>query len=62
MKSRRMRWVGHVVDIGKKCNTYRVWMEKPEGKRPPEELGTEGKLEHMITGLKELENEGVDWV
>jgi hypothetical protein len=36
--------------------------EKPEGKRPPEELGTEGKVEHMITGLKELEHKGVDWV
>ena len=37
-------------------------MEKPEGKRPPEELGIEGKLVHMITGLKEAEHEGVDWV
>jgi hypothetical protein len=37
-------------------------MEKPEAKRPREELGIEGKLVHMITGLKEVEHEHVDWV
>jgi hypothetical protein len=30
MKSRRMRWMGHMTSIGEKRNTYRILMEKPE--------------------------------
>jgi hypothetical protein len=33
IKSRRMRWVGHVARIGKR-NTYRLLVGKPEGRRP----------------------------
>jgi hypothetical protein len=29
-----MRWAGHVARMGEKRNTYRLFMEKPEGKRP----------------------------
>jgi hypothetical protein len=32
IKSRRMRWVGHVACMGRKV--YRVWTGKPEGRRP----------------------------
>jgi hypothetical protein len=34
MKSRRMRWVGHVARMGEKRNVYRLLLGKPEGKRP----------------------------
>jgi hypothetical protein len=34
MKSRRMRWAGHVVRIGKRRNEYRILVGKLEGKRP----------------------------
>jgi hypothetical protein len=34
MKSRRMRWAGHVARIGEKRNAYRLLVGKPEGKRP----------------------------
>jgi hypothetical protein len=34
IKSRRMRWVGHVACMGKDSNVYKVLMGKPEGKRP----------------------------
>jgi hypothetical protein len=37
IKSRRMRWAGHVARMGAKRNAYRILMGKPEGKRP---LGT----------------------
>jgi hypothetical protein len=33
-KSRRMRWVGQVARMGEKRNAYRVWLGKPEGKKP----------------------------
>jgi hypothetical protein len=36
IKSRRMRWAGHVARMGEERNVYRVLMGKPEGKRPLE--------------------------
>jgi hypothetical protein len=33
IKSRRMRWAGHVAQMGEKRNAYRLLVEKPEGKR-----------------------------
>jgi hypothetical protein len=32
--SRRIRFVGHVAQVGRKRNAYWVLMGKPEGKRP----------------------------
>jgi hypothetical protein len=32
IKSRRMKWEGHVARIGEKRNTYRLLVRKPEGK------------------------------
>jgi hypothetical protein len=34
IKSRTMRWAGHVARMGKERNVYRVLVGKPEGKRP----------------------------
>jgi hypothetical protein len=34
IKSRRMRWAGHVACMGEGRNVYRVLVGKPEGKRP----------------------------
>jgi len=34
IKSRRMRWVGHVAPMGERRDLYRVLMGKPKGKRP----------------------------
>jgi hypothetical protein len=36
IKSRRMRWAGHVVHMGEGRNLYGVLMGKPKGKRPLE--------------------------
>jgi hypothetical protein len=36
IKSRRLRWAGHVARMGKKRNAYRILVGKPEGKRPLE--------------------------
>jgi hypothetical protein len=34
IKSRRMRWEGHVAQMGEKRNAYRLLVGKSEGKRP----------------------------
>ena len=34
VKSRRMRWAGHVAHMGEDRGVHRVLMGKPEGKRP----------------------------
>jgi hypothetical protein len=34
IKSRRMRWVGHVARIGEKRGKYRILMGIPEERRP----------------------------
>jgi hypothetical protein len=34
IKSRRMRWAGHVERMGETRNAYRILVGTPEGKRP----------------------------
>jgi hypothetical protein len=34
IKSRRMRWAGHVARMGERRGVYRVLIGRPEGKRP----------------------------
>jgi len=34
IKSRRLRWAGHVARIGEERGVYRVLVGKPKGKRP----------------------------
>jgi hypothetical protein len=34
IKSRRMRWAGHVARLGEERGLYRVLVGKPEGRRP----------------------------
>jgi hypothetical protein len=34
IKLRRMRWAGHVAQMGEKRNVYTLFVGKPEGKRP----------------------------
>jgi hypothetical protein len=41
IKSRRMRWAGHVARMGEKRNAYRILVVKPGGKRP---LGRGGRI------------------
>jgi hypothetical protein len=58
IKSRRMRWAGHVERIGEKRNAYRILVGKPEGKRP---LG--GRWEDNIRmDLREIGWGGMSWI
>jgi hypothetical protein len=34
IKSRRMKWAGHIARIGEDKNEYRILVGKREGKRP----------------------------
>jgi hypothetical protein len=34
MKSRRMRWAGHVARMGEGRGAYRILVWRPEGRRP----------------------------
>jgi len=44
MKSRRMRWAGHVTRVGERRSVYRVLVGKPDGKNDFEVPGLDGRL------------------
>ena len=53
IKSRRMRWAGHVARMGKERGVYRVMVGKPEGKKP---LGRRRRrwVDNIRTDLQEV--------
>jgi len=56
-----MRWVGCVVRMGERRGIYRVWVEKPKGKRP---LGRPRHRweDNIKMDFQELGCGGVDWI
>jgi hypothetical protein len=44
IKSRRMRWAGHVARMGEGRNVYRILVGKPEGKDHLEDQGVDGSM------------------
>jgi hypothetical protein len=61
IKSRRMRWAGHVARMGEKRNSYRLLVGKPEGKRT---LGRPRRrwMDSIRMGLGKVEWVDVDWI
>jgi hypothetical protein len=61
IKSRRMRWVGHVAHMGEGKGVYRVLVGRPKGKRP---LGRHRhRWENNIKlDLREIGIDGVNWI
>ena len=57
IKSRRMRWAGHVARTGEERGVYRVLVGKPEGKRP---LGRP-RLRWVDNNRVDLWVCGLDW-
>jgi hypothetical protein len=55
-----MRWTGHVARMGEKRNAYRIWVGKPEGKRP---LGIHRRRwkDNIRMDLREIGWGGMDW-
>jgi hypothetical protein len=56
IKSRSMRWAGHVARMGEKRNAYRLLVGKPEGKRPL------ARPRHRWVDLGEVGWSDVDWI
>jgi hypothetical protein len=61
MKSRRVRWEGHVARIGVMKYAYKLLMGKPEGKKP---LGRPRRrwLDNIKMDLLEIGWGDVDWI
>jgi len=61
IKSRRMRWVGHVARMGEERGVYRVLVGKPEGKRL---LGRPRRrcVDNIRMYLQEVGCGHVDWI
>jgi hypothetical protein len=58
IKSKRVRWAGHVARMGAKRNTYRMLLGMPEGKRP---LGRPRR--RRVDGIKvDLRELGMVWI
>ena len=61
VKSRRMRWAGHVARMGEGRGVHRVLVGKPEGKRP---LGRPRRRwkDNIKMDLQEVEGGCEDWM
>jgi len=61
VKSRRMRWAGHVARIGQGREVHRVLVGKPEGKRP---LGRPRRRceDNIKMDLQEVGGDCEDWM
>jgi hypothetical protein len=44
IKSRSMRWVGHVAHMGEMRNAYKIWLENLKGRDHLEDLGVDGRI------------------
>jgi hypothetical protein len=61
IKSRRMRWAGHMARMGEKRNVYGLLVGKPEGKRP---LGKPRRrwIDNIKMDILEMGLSVVDWI
>jgi hypothetical protein len=61
IKSRRMRWVGHVACMGERRGIYRVLIGRPEGKRP---LGRRRRSweNNIKMDFRETGIDGANWI
>jgi hypothetical protein len=61
MKSRRMRWAGHVARMGEKENAYRLLVGKPEGKRSLRRPRRRW-VDNIKMDILEIGWGGLDWI
>jgi hypothetical protein len=61
IKSRRMRWAGHVPRMGEEMNVRRILVGKPEGKCPLRGP-RRGWVDNIRMDIVEMGWGGVDWI
>jgi hypothetical protein len=61
MKSRRLRWAGHVARMGERRGAYRALVGKPEGRRPLKRPRRRWE-DNIKMDLREVGCGGGDWV
>jgi hypothetical protein len=61
IKSRRMRWAGHVARMREKGNAYRILEEKAEEKRPLERRKSRW-VDNIKMDLREIAWDGMDLI
>jgi hypothetical protein len=61
IKSRRMRWAGHVARMCEERGVYRVLVGKPEGKRPLERPRRRW-VDNIRTDLQDVGCGYMDWI
>jgi hypothetical protein len=61
IKSRRMRWAGHVARRGEGTGVYRVLVGRPEGRRP---LGRPRRRweDNIKMDFREIRIDGANWI
>jgi hypothetical protein len=61
IKSRRMRWAGHIARMGEKRGAYRILVGRPEGRRllgrPRRRWANNIKMDLQAVGMG-----GMDWI
>jgi hypothetical protein len=61
IKSRRMRWAGHVARMGEEGGAYRILVGRPEGRRPPGRPRRRWE-DNIKTVLREVGWGGMNWI
>jgi hypothetical protein len=61
IKSRRLRWAGHVADMGEGRGVYRILVGKSEGKRPLERPRHRWE-DNIKLDLREIGIVGANWI
>ncbi|KAJ4445945.1 hypothetical protein ANN_12631 [Periplaneta americana] len=61
IKSRRLRWAGHVACMGESRNSYRVIVGRPEGKSPLRRPRRRWE-DNIKMDLREVGYDGRDWI
>jgi hypothetical protein len=61
IKSRRMRWAGHVARMGEGRGAYRILVGIPEGRRPLGRSGVDGRIT-LKRIFKKWDGRGMNWI
>jgi transcription termination factor 2 len=61
IKSRRMRWAGHVARMRETRNAYRILVGKPEGRRPLRRPRRRC-VDNIKMDLRGIGRDGIHWI